>query len=125
MKVRFTKNYTTRANPPETFEEDQEVDFAELRGDPTTGAASANHFINKGVAVSVEEERARARATAAPKRQATKAKAAKVAEAPDYEEMTVEELHKLAGDREIEGRSALTTKADLVKALEKADKESE
>jgi hypothetical protein len=120
MKVRFTKDYTTRAKPSETFEEDQEVDFAELRGDPTAGAASANHFINKGVAVSVEEERMRARATAAPKRQ-TKAKAAK-AESPDYDAMHVDELHKLAAEREIEGRSGLD-KAGLVKALEKSDAE--
>lgn len=42
--------------------------------------------------------------------------------ADDYDGKTVEELHKLAADRNIEGRSALTTKADLVKALKKSDK---
>lgn len=40
----------------------------------------------------------------------------------DYESMTVEQLHKAAADRNLEGRSALTTKDSLVKALTKDDK---
>lgn len=39
----------------------------------------------------------------------------------NYDDMTVEELHKEAADRQIEGRSALTTKADLLKAIAKDD----
>lgn len=119
MKVKFTKPYTTKATPPESFEEGQVVDFAELRGDPVTGEASARHFVNKGVAVEVEERRARAKA-AAPAAE-KKAEAAE-AEPADYDALTVEDLHKLATEREIEGRGGLTTKADLVDALAKSDK---
>jgi hypothetical protein len=39
----------------------------------------------------------------------------------DYESMTAEELHQLASERDIEGRSGMA-KADLVKALKKSDK---
>lgn len=39
-----------------------------------------------------------------------------------YDEMTVEDLHKEAAARNLEGRGSLTTKADLTKALEKDDK---
>lgn len=39
----------------------------------------------------------------------------------DYEVMTVEQLHQEAAKRELEGRSGLTTKADLIKALTKDD----
>lgn len=54
---------------------------------------------------------------------APKAAAAPTApEEPDYESMTNEELHKAAHDRNIEGRGSLTTKDQLVKALEKDDK---
>jgi hypothetical protein len=42
--------------------------------------------------------------------------------ASDYESMTVEELHKEAANRNLEGRSTLTNKELLVKALEKDDK---
>lgn len=40
----------------------------------------------------------------------------------DYDAKHVDELHAEAAKRNIEGRSALTTKADLIKALEKDDK---
>jgi hypothetical protein len=47
---------------------------------------------------------------------------AETREAPPYEEWTVEDLRAEASVREIEGRSELTTKADLIKALKKDDK---
>jgi hypothetical protein len=54
------------------------------------------------------------------------AKAAKNAPATDQSEdlesLTVSELHQRASDLNIEGRSELTTKADLVKAIRKAQK---
>lgn len=55
------------------------------------------------------------------------AEAAKPADATkpavvDYDSWTADELHKEAATREIEGRSSLTTKADLIKALRKADR---
>jgi hypothetical protein len=40
----------------------------------------------------------------------------------DYEAMTVEDLHKLASDRNLEGRSELKHKDQLVKALQKHDR---
>jgi hypothetical protein len=40
----------------------------------------------------------------------------------DLESLTVSELHQRASDLNIEGRSELTTKADLIKALKKAQK---
>lgn len=48
--------------------------------------------------------------------------APKGAEGADYEGMTVEDLHKLASDRNIEGRSELKHKDQLVKALQRNDK---
>lgn len=48
-------------------------------------------------------------------------KATKAA-ATDYEAQTVEELHAEASKRNLEGRSALTNKELLIKALEKDDK---
>lgn len=44
------------------------------------------------------------------------------AEAEGYESWTVEDLRAEASEREIEGRSELTTKADLIKALKKDDR---
>jgi hypothetical protein len=40
----------------------------------------------------------------------------------DYDAMTVEDLHKLAADRNIEGRSELKHKDQLVKAHQKFDR---
>jgi hypothetical protein len=54
-----------------------------------------------------------------------KPKAAEPKEPAGYDDWTAEELHTEAGRRNLEGRSALTTKADLVKALEKDDKAAE
>jgi hypothetical protein len=46
----------------------------------------------------------------------------KPADAPEgYEGQTLEELHKVATERNLEGRAGLN-KADLVKALEKDDR---
>lgn len=57
-----------------------------------------------------------------PKAPKAKAELKAEPEAQGYDAMHVDELHKLATEREIEGRSELTTKAQLVKALEKDDK---
>lgn len=47
---------------------------------------------------------------------------AATAPATDYDAMTVEDLHKLASDRNLEGRSELKHKDQLVKALQKHDR---
>lgn len=77
--------------------------------------ASARHFVNRGVAVVVGSKAHKAaEATAS-------ATTTEDGEAPDYEELHVDELHKLATDRNLEGRAGLN-KADLIKLIEKDDK---
>lgn len=75
--------------------------------------ASARHFVNRGVAVVVGSKAHKAAEVSA----TTTTEDA----ATDYEELHVDELHKLATDRNLEGRAGLN-KADLIKLIEKDDK---
>lgn len=118
MRIKFTKGYQVKGtafvakrtgakpddpNDSPSYTEGQTVDLSE---------ASARHFINRGVAEEVGKGQQSSSAAAA----------AAASEPNDYESLHVDELHKLAAEREIEGRSGLTTKADLIKAIEKDDK---
>lgn len=127
-RIKFTQAYQVKG-----------ADFGNKRHDPTidltaedtdspsyavgqvidVSEASANHFINRKVAVRVSD----GKKAALPKVVEVPAEKPEVQpEAEDYDAMTVAELHSLAADREIEGRSGLTTKADLIRAIEKDDK---
>jgi len=103
-KIKFTQAYQVKGTNPDdspSYAVDEVVEVSD---------ASAAHFINRGVAELADAKPKRAAAPAA------------VTAPEDYESMHVDELHKLATEREIEGRGSLTNKADLVKALEKHDK---
>jgi hypothetical protein len=64
MKIKFTQTRTTKEAKPQTFKEGEVHDLPE---------PSANHWINRGAAVEVEEEKAKAKTT-------------KVKDAPDKED---------------------------------------
>jgi hypothetical protein len=145
MAIRFKKAVTTKGDKPQTFKEGDEVDFYELYGgDEAAGAnpedadrqrraraaASEQHYLRRGLAEAVEgkEPKTRKGVRAAPEKPAEDGAAedkggekAGEGEKPDYQSMTAEELHKLAADRNIEGRAGLN-KADTIKVLEKDDR---
>jgi DNA segregation ATPase FtsK/SpoIIIE-like protein len=72
MRIKFTQDYTTKANKPRTFKKDEVVDLE----DDEAGRASAQHFLSRNVAVDLDEEEAKpARARAAAKEAKADAKA--------------------------------------------------
>lgn len=114
-KIKFTQAYQVHGATFGTENVDPNDSPSYAEGETVeVNDASAQHFISRGVAELVGGKKA---VHTAP------VPAVQPQSAPDdYESMHVDELHKLASEREIEGRSGLTTKADLVKALEKNDK---
>lgn len=120
-KIKFTKPYQVKGTAFQAKR--QNLPVAEDPDDSpayTVGQvvevsdASARHFVNRGVAEVVGGPKAFK--AAAPVAAEPEADAA-----PDYEAMTVEELHKVAADRNLEGRGGLN-KADTIKLIEKDDK---
>lgn len=106
-KIKFTQAYQVRGTTPEdspAYGVDEVVEVSD---------ASAQHFVSRGVAELADKKPVKLAAPSAAKPESA---------VQDYEAMSNDELHKLATEREIEGRGSLTSKADLVKALEKDDK---
>jgi hypothetical protein len=87
--------------------------FKTINYDQNTGAAD--------VKVTPASKAAQAMAAGEPVRQRGES-ADGTASADAVDDMTVQELHQRASDLNIEGRSELTTKADLIKAIKKAQK---
>lgn len=106
-KIKFTQAYQVRGTTPADSPSYAEGEVVEVND------ASAQHFVSRGVAELVGGKKA-----------VHTAPVPAMSAPQDYEALHLDELHKLATEREIEGRSQLTTKADLIKALEKDDKAS-
>ena len=116
------------------FEEGETYAVDEKAGPPDTITPFlADQFVDAGDAVEVDADDAPVKSTEtltqtpdddeAEKAAAEKAAAEKAAASSDDKplaEKTVEELKEMASELEIDGRSKLTTKDDLVEAIEKA-----
>ena len=112
MRVKILRNVGTKDTQPRTSDNSTSLELP-VKPDGTMyqegeeadlSASFAERFIEAGLAEAVDEAKAKAAKTDA------------------YPSMTVEELHHEATRRNLDGRSELKTKDELIKALEKDDK---
>jgi hypothetical protein len=121
-KIKFTEN----ASYPQTGPDgqlDPKLTVTYAKGstyEVDNSAGHADRWIRRGVAVEVDAKDGTPKGVIAqPKAVASDPVAD--AEGTDYESMHVDELHKIASDRNLEGRAGLN-KADTIKLIEKDDK---
>jgi hypothetical protein len=100
VKIKFTKAYAVKAKDGEKYKEGQTV---------SVSPASAQHFLNRGVADEVGSEKAKDEEPAAET-------------APDFDSMTKADLEDHAKKNNIQGITSSMTKDEMVKAIKRAPK---
>lgn len=98
VKIKFTKAYAVKAADGPKYKEGQTVSVA---------PASAQHFINRGVAEEVGKE---------------SAKDEPAEDKQDFDSMTKAQLEEYAAANNIQGITSTMTKDEMIKAIKRAPK---